>query len=314
MQRYDPQKLERATRDVVSRSSYMEIRAGRGSPSGGVYIDARHLGEKFLLENFPGMVERCADYGFDMLHDRVEVSPSAHFQMGGIKIDVECKSSLDGLFAAGEDAGGVHGANRLGGNGVADSIVFGGCAGDSMTAYVMGRALPSISEAQVDALSRHWARSLAGGKGDTPFLLRQELESLMWDKVGVVRDGADLSSALDGLASLRDRAAHVTVPGGPASNPAWNALMDLTNLSDIGQMVAQGALIRTESRGAHYRLDYPSTDSGWLKNIFLRPRGDQLDVHFEPVQFTRLSPPEPSGEPAGGNSGTTTNANYLRHN
>ena len=135
MQRYDPQRLERATRDVVSRSSYLEIAAGRGTPSGGVYIDARHLGEDFLLTSFPGMVERCADYGFDLLHDRVEVSPSAHFQMGGITIDVDCRTSLEGLFAAGEDAGGVHGANRLGGNGVADSIVFGGCAGDSMIQF-----------------------------------------------------------------------------------------------------------------------------------------------------------------------------------
>jgi succinate dehydrogenase/fumarate reductase flavoprotein subunit len=313
MQRYDP-KLERATRDVVSRSSYMEITAGRGSPSGGVYIDARHLGEEFLLENFPGMVERCADYGFDMLHDRVEVSPSAHFQMGGVKIDVQCKTSLDGLFVAGEDAGGVHGANRLGGNGVADSIVFGGCAGDSMTDYVTSRKPPSVSTAQVDALSRHWTRSLASGNGDKPFALRKELEDLMWDKVGVVRNGADLSSALDALASLRDRAKQINVPGAPASNPAWNALMDLTNLCDVGQMVAQGASIRTESRGAHYRLDHPSSDPGWLKNIFLTPRGDQLDVHFEPVQFTRMLPPDVTPDHSGEQSGATTHANDLRHN
>jgi succinate dehydrogenase/fumarate reductase flavoprotein subunit len=291
MERYDP-KLERATRDVVARSSYLEIVAGRGSPNGGVYIDGSHLGEEFLLRNFPGMVERCADYGFDLVHDRVEVSPSAHFQMGGITIDVACRSSLDGLFAAGEDAGGVHGANRLGGNGVADSIVFGGVAGDSMTDYVMGRELPTISAAQITALSQHWTRPLADARGERPFGLRKELEAVMWDRVGVVRNGADLESALDTLAALRERAQQAAAAGPAASNPAWNALMDVLNLCDIGQMVAQSALVRTESRGAHYRLDYASPDPSWLKNIFLTPNDDgELDVHFEPVKFTRLAPP-----------------------
>jgi succinate dehydrogenase / fumarate reductase flavoprotein subunit/fumarate reductase flavoprotein subunit len=300
MERYDP-KLERATRDVVSRSSYMEIIAGRGSPNGGVYIDGSHLGEEYMITNFPGMIERCADYGFDLVHDRVEVSPSAHFQMGGVTIDVTCRSSLDGLFAAGEDAGGVHGANRLGGNGVADSIVFGGVAGDNMIDYVTSRKSPSISAAQVTALSEHWTRPLTDTRGEKPFGLRQELEGLMWDKVGVVRNGADLESALDTLAVLRERAKRAGAAGPAASNPAWNALMDVTNLCDIGQMVAQGALIRTESRGAHYRLDCASPDPSWLKNVFLTPNGDGLDVHFEPVQFTRLTPPpEHLGAPAHG--------------
>src|SRR6185437_9483744 len=142
MKKYDP-KAERATRDVVSRSSYIEIMAGRGTPHGGVWIDATHLGETFLLENFPGMVERCKDNGFDMLHSQVEVSPSAHYQMGGLYIDTECRTTLEGLFAAGEDAAGVHGANRLGGNGVADSIVFGAHAGD-----VMSQALPAATPVQ----------------------------------------------------------------------------------------------------------------------------------------------------------------------
>jgi succinate dehydrogenase/fumarate reductase flavoprotein subunit len=305
MERYDPHQMERATRDVVSRASYLEIAAGRGTPSGGVYIDARHLGEEFLLARFPGMVERCADYGFDLLHDRVEVSPSAHFQMGGIKIDVDCRTCLDSLFAAGEDAGGVHGANRLGGNGVADSVVFGGRAGDSMTDYVLGREFPVVSAAQVTALSERWTRSLAPGAGEKPFDLRKELEDVMWDKVGVVRNGPDLQSALDALTRLQARAGRVKVAGTPASNPAWNALMDLTNLGVVGHMVAESALIRTESRGAHFRQDYPFSDPTWLKNIVLTPRGDKLDVHFETVLFTRLSPPDLSG--------AMTHANDLRH-
>lgn len=291
MERYDPQRLERATRDVVSRSSFLEIAAGRGTPHGGVYIDARHLGQDFLLTSFPGMVERCADYGFDLLHEPVEVSPSAHFQMGGIAIDVDCRTGLDGLFAAGEDAGGVHGANRLGGNGVADSVVFGGCAGDSMAQYVEHQDRPTVSGPQIDALSERWTRHLGPERTERPFTLRKTLEDVMWDQVGLVRNGPDLESALATLAALRERAGHAQAAGAPASNPAWNATMDLLNLIDVGEMVAQSALARTESRGAHYRVDYPQSDATWLKNIRLTPRGATLDLQCEPVQFTRLSPP-----------------------
>src|SRR5689334_7366705 len=188
MERYDPQKLERATRDVISRSSYLEIMAGRGTPSGGVYIDVSHLDHAWVEKNFHGMVERCRDYGFDLVHDRVEVSPSAHYQMGGVAIGVDCQTSLEGLFAAGEDAGGVHGANRLGGNGVADSIVYGGLAGNSMAEFVMGRALPAVSEAQIREMGERWAAALGREKGENVFELRRELEDLMWEKVGVVRN------------------------------------------------------------------------------------------------------------------------------
>jgi len=277
MERYDPNKLERATRDVISRSSYLEIAAGRGSPANGIFLDASHLGEDFLKENFPGMVERCADYGFDLLHDRVEVSPSAHYQMGGVRIDVDCRTSLEGLFVAGEDAGGVHGANRLGGNGVADSIVFGGRAGDTMADYVLGREL---SKTQVDG--SRWERP-DGSNGENPFALRKELENLMWEKVGVVRRGGDLESALAELEALAERVDRTNVD----SLPAWNAALDAANLIVVGKMVARSALIRSESRGAHFREDFPSSDSAWLKNIVLKPDGS---FECEPVCFSRLTP------------------------
>lgn len=301
MERYDSQRLERATRDVVSRASYLEIAAGRGTPSGGVYLDARHLGEAFLLANFPGMVERCADYGFDLLHDRVEVSPSAHFQMGGVQIAVDCRTSLEGLFAAGEDAGGVHGANRLGGNGVAESIVFGGCAGDSMAECIIGRPPPSTMDRQAETLCQRWSASLAPAASDTPFALRSELEGTMWDRVGVVRTGQGLTAALESLPVLRERARRVRVAGPAASNPAWNALLDATNLIEVGEMVARAASIRTESRGAHYRADYPVADPQWLEHIVLTPGGDALATHREPVRLTRLSPPDQSRTPSDGN-------------
>jgi len=279
MERYDPQRLERATRDVVSRASFFEIAAGRGTPSNGVYIDATHLGVGFLMENFPGMVERCADHGFDLVHDRVEVSPSAHYQMGGVRIDVDCRTDLEGLFAAGEDAGGVHGANRLGGNGVADSIVYGGRAGDAMADYVLDRP---IAKPAVD--TERW-RSPRRETGDSPFALRKELEDLMWEKAGIVRSHDGLSSALAELTALAERAESARID----SLPAWNAALDLSNLIEVGQMLARCALLRTESRGAHFREDFPQSDPAWLKNIVVKRDGDP---QFDPVQFTRLAPPQ----------------------
>jgi succinate dehydrogenase / fumarate reductase flavoprotein subunit/fumarate reductase flavoprotein subunit len=277
MERYDPRNLERATRDVISRSSYLEIAAGRGTPANGVYLDASHLGADFLKANFPGMVERCADYGFDLLHDRVEVSPSAHYQMGGVRIDVDCRTNIEGLFAAGEDAGGVHGANRLGGNGVADSIVFGDRAGDTMADYVLGRR---ISRVPVDGERR---RRVARENGESPFALRKELENLMWEKVGVVRRGADLESALGELDTLAERVEAANAD----SLPAWNAALDTDNLIVVAKLVARSALVRTESRGAHYREDFPASEAAWLKNIVLTPGAG---FQCEPVCFSRLMP------------------------
>jgi len=280
MERYDPQRLERATRDVISRSSFLEIAAGRGTPSNGIYLDATHLGESYLMEHFPGMVERCADHGFDLLHDRVEVSPSAHYQMGGVQIDIDCRTNIEGLFVAGEDAGGVHGANRLGGNGVADSIVFGGRAGDSMADYVLGK-----TQLKASANSAAWHCPSRESR-ETPFALRKELEDLMWEKAGVVRRGPDLESALTELVKLAERAEAARID----SLPSWNAALDLSNLIVVGSLVARSALIRAESRGAHFREDFPGSDPAWLKNIILTP---DSQVRREPVSFTRLAPSEP---------------------
>jgi succinate dehydrogenase / fumarate reductase flavoprotein subunit/fumarate reductase flavoprotein subunit len=291
MERYDP-KLERATRDVVSRSSYIEIMAGRGSPHGGVWIDARHMGEKFLLENFPGMVERCADNGFDMLHDRIEVSPSAHFQMGGVHIDLECRSSIEGLFAAGEDAAGVHGANRLGGNGVADSIVFGAHAGDVMSQSLPPHVRVQVSEAEIREMCEQWSAPLRSTGGEHPNTLRREVENLMWEKVGLVRNGADLSAALDELAAIGERAARQSANPQIAFNLEWNEALDVMNICTNAQLVARGALLRKESRGSHFRSDFPKPNPEWLKRIRLVKNEDDVDVSYLPVKFTRMTPPE----------------------
>jgi succinate dehydrogenase / fumarate reductase flavoprotein subunit/fumarate reductase flavoprotein subunit len=215
--------------------------------------------------------------------------------MGGVTMDVACRTSLDGLFVAGEDGGGVHGANRLGGNGVADSIVFGARAGDSMAASVISRDLPRIVPTQLMDLATHWTQFLTRTDGENVFQLRAELEDLMWQKVGVVRNGRALTEAVAALSDLKARAENI-------ATPAWNEAMNLQNLCVNAAMVARSALLRTESRGAHYREDFPKPDPAWLQNIHLTPAGDDMQLHCEPVTFTRLQP-----EPI-------QHANPLRHN
>src|SRR2546422_2192511 len=146
MARYDAARMERSTRDLVSRASFLEVADGRGTPNGGVWIDVSHLGAEVVERNFRGMVRRCRDFGRDLAKAPVEVGPTAHFMMGGVVVDPDCRTAMEGLFAAGEDTGGVHGANRLGGNGVAESTVFGGIAGDVMAAFVEGRAMPRMAD------------------------------------------------------------------------------------------------------------------------------------------------------------------------
>jgi succinate dehydrogenase / fumarate reductase flavoprotein subunit/fumarate reductase flavoprotein subunit len=291
MEKYSD-KLERATRDVVSRSSYMEIMAGRGTESGGVLIDASHLGEEFLLKNFRGMVDRCREYGFDLLHSRVEVSPSAHYHMGGVKIDLNCRCNIESLFVAGEDAGGVHGANRLGGNGVADSIVFGGRAGDAIADYITKSSMPNHSEAQTQEIAQRWLEILDRKTGENPFKLRDQLEAVMWKKVGVVRNGNDLRDSIPELQSIRQRTNNQEGSGGAIYNAKWNEAINMCNLSVIAELIARSALMREESRGAHYRQDFPERDAKWLKNICCVPEKDDVRFWTTDVKFTRMAPPD----------------------
>jgi len=290
---YDPVRMERATRDVISRSSYLEIMAGRGTDHGGVLIDASPLGEEFLLKNFPGMVERCRTYGFDLLHDPVEVSPSAHYQMGGIQIDVDCHTNLEGLFAAGEDAGGVHGANRLGGNGVADSIVYGARAGDSMAEYVSTARLFEVSQAQIQKMTGDWSLPLKRDQGENAFALRSELESLMWEKVGIVRNEKDMQTALGELTAIQERTRRLKTVPDQVFNMEWGEAINLANLTIVAEMVTRSALHRKESRGAHYRSDLPQSDPQWLKRIRMISDGNGgMNLSEQPIEFTRVTPPE----------------------
>jgi succinate dehydrogenase / fumarate reductase flavoprotein subunit/fumarate reductase flavoprotein subunit len=299
MEKWEPVKLERATRDVISRYSYLEIMAGRGTQNGGVWLDATHLGEDFLMRNFPGMVERCGDYGFDLIRSRVEVSPSAHYHMGGVEIDLDGRSNLEGLFVAGEDAGGVHGANRLGGNGVADSIVFGARAGDAMAGRAASSGLGAVSPDQTRELCGYWAGFLDRHSGENPFELRRKLEDLMWEKVGLVRSGDDLKAAIATIGRLRECAEDTGSSGHAIYNAKWNEAINVINMTLVAEMIARSALMREESRGAHYRSDYPAPDPAWLRNIVIAPDQGQMRFSVRPVEFTHLEPQEIQQIPRG---------------
>jgi succinate dehydrogenase / fumarate reductase flavoprotein subunit/fumarate reductase flavoprotein subunit len=291
MERYDPERKERSTRDRVSRAGFMEIMAGRGSKDGGVYIDVSHLGAEFVEKNFVGMRDRCLRIGFDLAREKVEVAPTAHFNMGGIRINRDGFTNLEGLFAAGEDSSGVHGANRLGGNGVAESTVFGARVGDSVSRWVEGRTAREISREQMVSAQSKALEFFSPTTGENPWRLRDELGKVMWERVGIVRSGAGLRQAIEELADLRNRAAKVSITGTPAFNLTWQQALDLRNMLTASDLIARSALTRAESRGAHYREDFPDLDnSAWLKNIQVRRGGAEAEFWTEPVKLSRLRP------------------------
>ena len=243
MERYDPERMERSTRDMVSRAGYMEIQAGRGTPD-------------------------------------------------GVRIDLKCQSGLDGLFVAGEDSSGVHGANRLGGNGVAESTVFGTIAGDSMAEFVTDRSQPVMDQQQVEDAIAKATRPLGGTGGENIHAIRKEVETLMWDKGGIVRSGPELEEALILLEDLARRAGEASVPAVTVYNMAWQEWLDVQSILTVAQLTCRSALTRRESRGSHYRSDYPeSDDSSWLCNVMVQQdSGSTPKVWQEDVAFTRLRP------------------------
>jgi fumarate reductase flavoprotein subunit len=293
MPRYDP-LAERATRDFVSRAMYSEIRKGNVTPNGGLYISMAHLGPEKVAKNFKGMVERCADCGFDLAGGLVEVVPTAHYMMGGVEFGLDCTTELQGLFVAGEDAGGVHGANRLGGNGVANSTVFGGVAGETMAAWVKkeGALREPDQAAVVAAVAR--CEPKASGKPGALEALRERLSDVMWQKVGIIRDAAGLKSALSELDAIADGLASTGIAdANRAFNLTWHDWLNLRSLTETSRVIARAALAREDSRGAHYREDFP--ESGALATsgyTSARLSGEQLEIGMKPVAFSRVRPGE----------------------
>jgi fumarate reductase flavoprotein subunit len=293
MSRYDV-KGERATRDIVSRAIYAEMRAGRTTPHGGVYISMGHLGPERVRREFKGMVERCADCGFDLAGGLVEVVPTAHYMMGGVVFRGDCTTELAGLFAAGEDTGGVHGANRLGGNGVANSTVFGGIAGETMAPWTRRHgAFHEPDEAAIEeAVGR--ARAPFGKPAGDLQAIRERLYDVMWDDVGIARDAAGLARAEGALEELEAGLDAIGVDAANlAFNLTWHDWLNLKNLLLVSRSIRAAAVAREDSRGAHYRADFPDvrdlarshyTCVSWVHRRF--------EVVTRPVEFTRVKPGE----------------------
>ncbi|HEX3710077.1 MAG TPA: FAD-binding protein [Pseudolabrys sp.] len=283
---------ERATRDIVSRSIMDRIRKGNASPHGGVFIEMAHLGADQVRREFKGMVERCEDCGFDLAAGRVEVIPTAHYMMGGVEFSADCTTALPGLYAAGEDTGGVHGANRLGGNGVANSTVFGGIAGDVMGERTKTTgALPEPNKTAIDVAYERAFAPLGRKAGHLPEM-RERLYSIMWDDVGILRSADSLArgkAALDMLAG--DIAKCGVSDASRRYNLTWMDHLNLENLTLVSRAICAAADFRRDSRGAHFREDFPqSSDVADSRFTSVTLSGDALTVKTQAVDFSRVRP------------------------
>ena len=291
MDDYD-ERAERATRDVVSRAMFEEMRQGRTGPNGGLFLTMRHLDADMVKKQFKGMVERCADCGFDLVGGLVEIVPTAHYLMGGVVFAPDCRTSIAGLFAAGEDTGGVHGANRLGGNGVANATVFGAIAGDAMASWVKADGdFVDADEAAIEAEVERCLGPLGRPAADMG-AMRERLADLMWDDAGIIRDAHGLGRAHGALEALAAETAAAGVAyAARAFNLAWHDWLNLDRLVLASRAIAAAARARENSCGAHFRDDFPlAGDLDPPYFTVVRLEDDRLAVTHEPVRFTRVEP------------------------
>jgi succinate dehydrogenase/fumarate reductase flavoprotein subunit len=257
-----------------------------------VLLDISHLGEAEIERRFGQMLARTRLIGADLATGPVQVSPTAHFHMGGVVIDRDCVTSIGGLLVAGEDSGGAHGANRLGGNGVAESTVFGARSGETAAEVARNRALympdPQLVAASVDRACAPLLREA----GPAPFGLTDRLKEGMWTHCGVVRTREGLLEARTLLEQLRDELSRVAVGPPRNSNPAWQEALDLDSQLTVAGLIVESALVREESRGAHFRSDFPERDDeSWLRMVLVERGADgAAQVSTSPVELTRLAP------------------------
>jgi fumarate reductase flavoprotein subunit len=293
MHLYDKRE-ERATRDIVSRAMFDQMRAGKVGPRGGLYITMRHLDPVMVRKMFKGMVERCADCGFDLVSGLVDVVPTAHYMMGGVVFGTDCTTDLPGLFAAGEDSGGVHGANRLGGNGVANSTVFGGIAGDAMPRWVKANGVFHEPDAAAVAAAVARCRAPLDKPAGDLNAIRERLYDLMWEDVGIIRDAAGLRRAAGALDELETRLDETGVPQADlAFNLTWHDWLNLKNLILVSKAIRSAAMAREDSRGAHFREDFPEVrDLANSNYTCVTWKDSGFDIATRPVRFTRVKPGE----------------------
>ncbi len=294
MKRYNPRLLELAGRDEVARSIATEIREGRGTENEAVYLDISFLPARIIEERLPTMLEDFLDIGIDIRNEPMEVTPTAHHVMGGLKIDSDTGTNLPGLFAAGEVAGSVHGGNRLGGNALAAGQVFGKIAGESAAKFAASNSAPSLDRNSINEEYSRVMAPLEREKGLSPTKETKRLQRLMWDKAGLFRNEEDLNEALSFITQQHERVNSELMVQNKATryNTEWISALELQDMILVAEMIVRSALLRKESRGAHYRTDYPSPDNKqWFMNIVTSKQKETMGLKKSPVTITKWAPP-----------------------
>jgi succinate dehydrogenase / fumarate reductase, flavoprotein subunit len=283
MERYSPDRMELDARDVVARAIYAEIRAGRGTEAGAVLIDVSHRDDDFIRERLPKIAAQLREQGVDITAEPVEVAPTAHYSMGGIRVNHgTCATDVPGLFAVGETTAGVHGANRLGGNSLAETVVFGRIAGAHIAQWLVDTPMTALDDAAV-AAHRATLTELARADGSNdPALLADEVGAVLWEHAGIIRSGDGLRRGLDRIEDLQRRARDVACDG--PDSPGFARILELRYMLVTAELIVRAALERNESRGAHFREDAPEPDEQWRRNILCRRNGnDGVELWTEPV-------------------------------
>jgi len=280
-------------RDEVARAINNEVKSGRGTPAGGVFLDiASRRSADFILKRLPSMYHQFKELAdVDITKEAMEIGPTCHYVMGGVEVDADtATTNVPGLYAAGEVSGGMHGSNRLGGNSLSDLLVFGKRAGEYAAAYVdeIGSDRPAVNRADVDAAIDVLLGPLERESGDNPYDVWHDLQDVMQDLVGIIRRKGELEDAIKRLTELRPRVAGVKAPGGRQFNPGWHLALDLRNMLVVSECTARAALIREESRGGHTREDFPAMDPKWrMVNLVCVVSGDEVTVNPKPLPKMR---------------------------
>ena len=291
MENYDSEKMELSTRDVVARANYTEVTEGRGSPHGGVYLDITHLGYNGIMKKLPTMYEQFKNLAdIDISQEPMEVFPTIHYVMGGIKVDAEtCETNVPGLFAAGECAGGLHGANRLGGNSLSDLLVFGRRAGEGAAEYVKSNGYSTeIDSSQIDAEKQRVLEPLERQDGENPYELQQLVQEAMMEHANLMRNEESLQEGLEKILEVKERVPNVKAQGSTLFNPGWHASQDVRYLTQISEIILRTALERKERRGAQWRLDYDGPSDELGKINFIVTKGEQGEIDIERREITPM--------------------------
>jgi succinate dehydrogenase / fumarate reductase flavoprotein subunit len=277
----------------VARCIVREIKEGRGTPHGGVYLDISWIkkrmsnAEEHIKRKLPSMYHQFKALGdIDITKEPMEVGPTTHYIMGGVHVDADTQmSDVPGLFAAGECAAGINGANRLGGNSLSDLIVFGKRAGEFAARFAKENSLGKIDNDQIETHAREALKPFENSSGENPYSVQRELQEVMQHNVGIVRDEKEMLAALDHLETFWERAAKVGVTGNRDFNPGWHTSLDLKNLLTVSEAIARAALERKESRGAQFREDYPEKDEKFAKvSTIIRKAADgSMEIRLEPL-------------------------------